>query len=235
MGKLRIPFLAVVFGSVFFFLGKTILSLSASNKVVNTTFTPFVFPTHVPLPGWQQLSSSPLPVSLTPPTTDAPTANRQKNIAGRQYHYVQSNRFLDIRMFYVVNTSGGFSMKSAVKNYSSRDPSQSQPSVVLRHDGAGSYNLFIVQQRAYLNACINPHGSSTATKLQFMLNRYLYDVRPERLLSWLLGKAPYIDKRCLWAHLSIPLNNSSPEDAYRILETAWFSSYQWWSPRFPKP
>lgn len=235
MGKLRIPLLAVVFGSVFFCLGKTILSPNVSNKVVNITFTPFVFIPDVPLPGWQQLSSSPLPVSLPPPTEDAATANRQKTLAGRQYHYVQSSRSLDIRMFYVVNTLGGFSMKSAVKNYSSKNPLLSQPSVILRHGGAGFYNLFTAQQRAYLNACINPHGSSTATKLQFMLNRYLYDIRPGRILSWLLGEAPYIDKRCLWAHLSIPLNNSSPKNAYQILETAWFSWYQWWSPRFPKP
>jgi cyanosortase A-associated protein len=50
----------------------------------------------------------------------------------------------------------------------------------------------------------------------------------------LLGQEALLDKRCLWVYLSIPLRNSSPEEAYKTLEQAWFSWYQWWQPRFPK-
>jgi cyanosortase A-associated protein len=49
-----------------------------------------------------------------------------------------------------------------------------------------------------------------------------------------LGQEGLKDRRCLWAHLSVPLKNSSPEAAYQVLEKAWFSWYQWWQPRFPK-
>jgi len=53
-------------------------------------------------------------------------------------------------------------------------------------------------------------------------------------IVYLLGycSTAFRDKRCLWTHLSIPLNRSS-RGCYVILENAWFSWYQW-CPRFPK-
>jgi len=75
---------------------------------------------------------------------------------------------------------------------------------------------------AYLNACINSRGGSTFTKEQFNYNRIHRDTQFNRLLAWLLIQQPLRDKRCLWTHLSIPLNRSSPESAYVILENACF-------------
>lgn len=242
MEKFRISLLVTVFGGVFLVLGKAILFPAPDrHKVVDktfqkSTFTPFVLPTVVPLPGWQQSFSKPLPTSDSP--SKAVQAKYAKTLAGRQYTYIQNSLPLDIQMLYVVNTLGKFntkSVKSVVKNYSFVQSLFNSPTLILRHqEGIGYYNLFAYQQRAYLNACINSRGGSTITQLQFMFNRYVYDTRLNRIMPWLLGQAPLKDRRCLWAHLSIPLKNSSPEDAYRILETAWFSWYQWWYPRFPK-
>lgn len=237
MVKFRIPLLAIVFGTVLFSLGKAVLfPPSEQSNVVSSRFTPFVFPTNVPLLGWQLSSSSSPPASLTrPPTADTETAYSVRTLASRQYRYIQNNLPLDIHMLYVVNSSGKFNLKSTVKNYFSRELPLSLPLQILRHqEGIGFYNLFTVEQRAYLNACINPRGGSTITQLQFMLNRYLYDIRPDRIILWLVGEAPLRDRRCLWTHLSIPLNNTSSNNAYQILETAWFSWYQWWLPHFPK-
>lgn len=236
MEKFRIPLLAIVFGTVFFFLGKAILfSPSERSSVVSSRFTPFVFPTNVPLSGWQLSSSSSPPAPLTlPPTADTETYSL-RTLARKQYRYIQNNLPLDIHMTYVVNTSGKFNLKSTVKDYFSTKLPLNLPLPTLRHqEGIGFYNLVTVEQRAYLNACINSRGGSTITQLQFMLNRYVYDIRPDRIILWLLGEAPLRDRRCLWTHLSIPLKNTSSNNAYQILETAWFSWYQWWLPRFPK-
>ena len=219
MEKLRLSLLAVIFSSVFFILGRTILTPTASSS----TFTSFVFPTAVPLPKWQPVASRPLAAPIADPNYPS----------GRIYQYVQNDLPLDIEMRYVVNTNGN--VKSFIQQYSSKPPSPGQLSLVLRQqEGVGSYNLFAYQQRAYLSTCINSRGGTTVTDLQFRLNRYTYDIRFDRLLAWFQGRANFVDGRCLWAHLSIPLNNSSPDNAYQTLEKAWEDWYQWWQPRFPQ-
>ncbi len=234
MEKIRISLLAVICGSVFFALGKTVLYPSvSSSRIANSTVTPLVFPTAVPLPEWQASSSRPLQVPSDRSLAD-PTGNKPRLLSARQYRYIQSNLPLDIEMQYVVNSSGKFTT-SFIKNYSSIQPSLKQLSLVSRYrEGIGFYNLFAYQERAYLSACINSRGGSTVSRPQFMQNRLIYDMRLDRLIPWLQGQQPLHDRRCLWAYLSIPFQNSSPQNAYRILETAWFPWYQWWYPRFLK-
>lgn len=141
---------------------------------------------------------------------------------------------LNIEMRYEVETDGD--VKQFIKNNTAIQFLLDQPLLVVRQqEGVGFYGVFVYQKRAYLDACINSRGGSTFTKEQFSYNRIQYDVQLNRLLPWLLGLQPLRDKRCLWTHLSIPLNQSSPEQAYLILENAWFSWYKWWSSRFPKP
>lgn len=221
MEKLRLSLLAVIFGSVFFVLGRTILTPTAGNS---STVTSFVFPTAVPLPKWQPTASRPLAARITE-SPDYPS--------GRLYQYIQNNLPLDIEMRYVANTNGD--VKYFIHQYSSTSPPPGQLSLVSRQqEGVGFYNLFAYQQRAYLSSCINSRGGSTITESQFKLNRYTYDIQLSRLLGWALGQTNLVDGRCLWVHLSVPLKNSSPEDAYQTLEKVWFDWYQWWHPRFPQ-
>lgn len=215
MEKIRISLLAVIFGSVFFVLVRTILAPSAGNSTV----TPFVFPTALPLPEWQPLESRPLA---------APIAKSPHLLSGRHYRYIQKGLPLDIEMRYIVNTGGD--VRGFIHTYSSMPLSSSQ--LLLRQQsGIGFYSLFTYQQRAYLDTCINPRGGSTVTEFQFTLNQYIYDLRLSRLLTWLLGRETARDWRCLWAHLSIPLKHFSQTDAYQTLETVWVEWYKWWHPR----
>jgi cyanosortase A-associated protein len=55
-----------------------------------------------------------------------------------------------------------------------------------------------------------------------------------RIVPWLLGQIKLQDRRCLWAQMSIPLDQKTPTDANKILETAWISWHQWWQKNFPK-
>ena len=213
MEKLRLPLLAVIFGSVFCVLGKTILPPTAAK------ITPSVFPTAVPLAAWQLEKSRPL----------ATIAQIPEYFSGRHYRYMQNDLPLDIEMRYMANTPGH--VKYFIRSVL---PSLNQLSLTLRQqEGVGFYYLFAYQQRAYLSTCINSRGGSTVTETQFQQNRYRYDINLGRLVPWLLGQQPFQDKRCLWAHLSIPLKNSASGDAYQTLEKAWFDWYQWWQPRFP--
>lgn len=219
--RFRISLLAALFGSVLLVLGKSLLYPTGSQP----TLTPFNFPPAVSLPQWQPLASTPL---------DNKTAKSPKFLSGRRYHYIQNGVPLDIEMRYVVPADGD--VKELLKAHTAIPPDAGQVLPVLREkEGVGSYTLFAHQGRAYLSACINPRGGSTVTKDEFSRNRYLYDVRSHRFLPWLLGQAELRDMRCLWAHLSVPLNNSSHEKAYQTLEKAWFSWYHWWSSRFPNP
>ncbi len=214
--NLRMPVLAVTLTGVLLVLGKLILYPAVTKRTV----TPFVFPSAVPLPGWQPLPSHPLVAQTTKPA---------KYVSGRQYQYIQNDLPLNIEMRYVVDTDGD--VKEFIKTYASIPSSP----VLRQKEEIGFYGLFTYQGKAYLSTCINPYGNSTVTDRQFKQNRNTYDLQLNRLLPWLLGQENFKDERCLWAHLSTPLRHSSPEPAYQLLESTWFSWYQWWRPRFPKP
>lgn len=225
MKKVRIVLLAGIFSSVLFFLGRVIL-VPTADKVKATSF---VFPTAVPLPEWQIKNSSPL---------TSPIAQNPNSLSGWHYQYSRNDITLDIEMRYLVNTDGD--VKSFLQNYFSTPPSPIRSMVLRQQPGVGFYSLFVAQQQAYLSTCINPRGGSTVTDSQFRQNRYTYDNIydmdfKDRLLPWLQGRVSIRDMRCVWAHLSIPLKHSSPENAYQTLEKAWFSWYKWWHPRFPQP
>lgn len=211
--QFRIPLLALTFSSVLLVLGKVILLPSAEKR----TLTPFVFPEAVPLPQWQLKASSALP---------EPTEEHPELIAQKHYQYVQNDLPLNIEMRYVIDGN----LRQHIRKYTSISSS----AVVRQHQKVGYYGLLVDRQRAYLSACINPQGGSTFTPQQFNPNQYLYDPRWERILPWLLSQQSLPDQRCLWAHLSVPLQSSSPEAAYKKLENAWFSWHEWWQPNFPK-
>lgn len=224
--QLRMPLLVLTCANVLFVLVRTILDPTIGKHTV----TPFVFPSVVTLPQWQLVASHPLKAQ----TIERPPPLSKFILPARQYRYIQNDLRLDIEMRYKVETDGD--VKQFIKDNTAIRFLLDQPLLIVRQqEGLGFYGLFVYQKRAYLDACINSQGGSTFTREQFSYNRIHYDVQFNRLLPWLLGQEALRDKRCLWTHLSIPLNQSSPESAYLILERAWFSWYKWWSTRFPKP
>lgn len=211
--KIRIPILAITFGSAILVLGKLILFPASTRP----EFTPFVFPKQVPLAKWQ-LSESRL---LPQPKAETPEQHSQW-----YYRYVKNNQQLNIEMHYLVLEFFHLNIEKWT--------AISSDATIRHRPGVGFYGLGVHQRRAYLSSCINPRGSSTFTAEQFNQNRYFYDLRPQYLLSWLVGQNSLFDRRCLWVNLSVPLKDPHPESAYQILENAWFSWYQWWQSRFPE-
>lgn len=213
--RLRIPLLTITCSGVLLVLGKLIIAPNSSEYKAQ----PFVPPSEVPLAEWQSLPSQ----SLFTPIVWQPNL-----ITSRNYQYQQNNLSLDIEMRYLVPTSGN--VKELLQTYTTI-PVSAQ---IRQQEEVGFYYLLIDQQRAYLSSCINPRGKTTVTPQQFTENGNRHDLQLNRFLPWLMGKVQLRDRRCLWTHLSISVEDLSPSEAYQTLEKAWFSWYHWWQPRFPK-
>jgi cyanosortase A-associated protein len=213
----RIPFLIFMFSTGVFVLG--IKSLFPN--LGNPKNRPFVLFKKVPLSQWKMISSQALPVN----TEKYPDLLSQRN-----YQYAKNGINLNIKMRYLQNF-----YPADVTIFTSTASSITTASIVRHKEAIGYYGVGVDKKNAYLSSCINPRGGSTFTHAQYRENRYLKDISFSRLLPVLRGQEALIDKRCLLTHLSIPLQHSSPESSYQILEQAWVSWYKWWQPRFPQP
>ncbi|MBZ8180044.1 cyanoexosortase A system-associated protein [Oscillatoria salina] len=218
----------VLLATSFFSVSLTIISLLVIPAAGNRQVRHYEFPEKVPFPGWVEVENFPLDEPI-----DRDKKAYEAVLAGRKYQYQQDERKLQIEMRYVVGTLGSdrtylkLHPELAVKMR--KLPFKQQKKTTIGH-----YLLFEYDDRAHLLSCINPRGSSTVQIQQFMANRRTYDLKIERLLPWLLGQESLRDRRCLWTHLSTPLNSESAESSYRMLETAYLSWYEYWRQHFPK-
>jgi cyanosortase A-associated protein len=214
----RISLLAITTAGALLVLGK-LLTLPKVDKAaaqpVNT------LQTTVPLAGWQLLTNSEL------------KANKESRF-GRSYRYQQGENTLNADVYYMTsdgNVSRYLFVYSPVRTANANLKIKYQPET-------GFYGVLSDKGQAYLTACVNPRGQSTVTEQQFTQSRYTYDLKPNRILPWILGKESLIDRRCLWTLLSTPLPPSTTPEAseaaaYKTLETAWLSWHQWWQANYP--
>lgn len=208
--KYRIAFLAVLFGATIAALGRAII---APIKMQDPQSLAFTFPEIVPLSGW------------TLQSTEAILPAESKPFVGRRYQYRRESRELAIAMRFSPGPSGD--VEQFVRIY------LEWPAIaeVRQQENTGYYGLFLVEDIASLNACINPSGLGTYTASQFQSNRERYGRGWQRLLPWLLGRQSLIEQRCLWTSLSMSVEDNSTE-AYRLLEQVWPDWYTWWRSRF---
>ncbi|BCL35184.1 cyanoexosortase A system-associated protein [Nostoc sp. MS1] len=215
--EIRFKFLASILGLGILVTAKSILFPNPDKPKISN----FVFPQEVPLAQWQPT----LVNSIEHSSIDNPDL-----IAQKHYRYVRNSIPLDIEMRYL----GNF-YEADIGMYLERNFGIKSFKIIRQKNGVGFYALGIDKQKAYLSSCINPRGNSTFTHAQFRDNRFSKDISFHRIIPILIGKEALLDKRCLWVYLSIPVQGSSHEEAYQVLEKAWFSWYQWWQPRFPEP
>lgn len=211
--QLRTPLLAFTGSLVILVLGRVVFA--SSTATLNQTS--INLPETVPLSEWQAISKEQINLDEESPFKRPPD---------EEYQYIQNNIPLNIEMRYI--SSGD--VERLVEDY------QLPPSLPLvrQQDNIGFYGLFVHQDRAYLSACINSQGISTFTRKQYGQNRSTSGLEWDRVLPWFLGQQQLRQRGCLWSHLSIPLEESSPETAYSVLEEAWFSWYSWWSDNYPR-
>ena len=184
----------------------------------------YAFPESVALSQWKLFFSQP----VKPHLVRSSEYISGDFIAGKHYRYHQDKKLLDIEMRYFANTNGD--LKSFITSQTE------ELSSVLKDSETGFYSVYTHKNKAYLSACINPHGISTVTSDRFNRNLMIHDTRLDNILPWLLGRSEFRDKRCLWAHLSMPLDRNIPsKETYKTLETVWFDWHDWWRSHYPEP
>jgi len=210
----RLSLLVLAFSGALFVLGKAIVTPKAA-----TTQPAYRLPATVPLTDWQTVSSTALQ-----PIPEA--------IASQQYEYRQQQS-LNVQLRYMIgdgDVNRFLFVHTPIRQDNNRLVLKYQPKI-------GFYGVLPYQKRAYLSACISPRGESTVTAQQFVQNLRTHDLIPSRVLPWLLGQQPLLDRRCLWTLMSIPVaanaDSTTLGNAYKTLEVAWFSWYRWWQPNFP--
>jgi len=210
----RLSLLVLAFSGALFVLGKAIVTPKAA-----TTQPAYRLPATVPLTDWQTVSSAALQ-----PIPEA--------IASQQYEYRQQQS-LNVQLRYMIgdgDVNRFLFVHTPIRQDNNRLVLKYQPKI-------GFYGVLPYQKRAYLSACISPRGESTVTAQQFVQNLRTHDLIPSRVLPWLLGQQPLLDRRCLWTLMSIPVAANADlttlDNAYKTLEVAWFSWYRWWQPNFP--
>jgi cyanosortase A-associated protein len=101
-----------------------------------------------------------------------------------------------------------------------RGSTQSQPEI-------GRYQLFSDESQAYLSACLTSSGESTVTGNEFVgkMNR---QILRENFFPGIVGQRSLRERRCLWVHLSTPLDQGSPKEGYQVLESVFEEGYSRW-------
>jgi len=183
----------------------------------------FAFPERVPLPGWAQTGTRSL--------RDEIPADQKRSIpAARQYRYRQEARSLRITMHYSVGALGSFDgYRAGAGNVDVGGNLQTR-----RRPGTGHYKVFDGEGRAHLVSCINPDGAPTTASTDGFFaihNRPGYVL--QQLPAWLAGQQSLRDRRCLWAHLSVPRDQGAAGDRYAPLEDAFEPWVRWWQQHYP--
>ena len=213
MQKIRLPLLIINFTGIVIVLVIIIVKPTQS-WLPNTSHA---FPDKISLPKWEQIQSRTLPQQ---------NLKKNKIIAQKHYRYLQDNLYLDIEMRYLTLTEG--------EKFLTKYLGITSPVEMRLQESIGYYGIGVDKQKAFLSACITYGGITTFTEKQFEKNQYLSIFKPQNLFSWLLGRRTSKDKHCMWAHLSIPLDDKTPELAYQILEKTWFDWYRQWNIKLSK-
>ncbi|HIK50636.1 MAG TPA: cyanoexosortase A system-associated protein [Oscillatoriales cyanobacterium M59_W2019_021] len=227
--QLRLPLLAFNLLTTGFVLGKSLIDPQVGQMAS------FEFEENVPLSQWQSVETKRLK-PLPEPDTEGSILK-----VGRFYQYRQDDRVLDVKMRYVVRTRGEvqkFIQDQLKKDKEESNTDKKNEKKLQVKEGyepdVGHYILLSDTDRAYLSSCINPRGETTFSQDQYKHNQDIYDTEFSRIFPALLGREKWRDDRCLWTYMSMPLNGSTPEEAYKVLEAAWWDWHEWWQPNFPK-
>ena len=221
---IRIGVCAVLLAGILAETGRALfLPTVDKNKIVANATNSIQFQPTIPLSDWQLDKSKPIEPS-------------EGKAIGHHYQYRnQKNEKVDIQVHYENYTEGNIGRLMMIHDIA---PPASALLSIKEQYHTGFYALTSYNNRAYLSACINPVGKSTATQEQFTKNKYEQGLSVPRALGWLAGQNDLVDARCLWTAISMPLPDEPSEqllaEKYQTLETIWSQWYDWWQPNFEK-
>lgn len=213
----RLLMLAAMACSVTLVAGRLIF-YPAQPKVANRAFA---FPEQV------GLTNNSNPIQSEPLTFESDMP--KFFVSGHRYRYQHDSWPVEVEMRYLIYPNAD--LMELIQVYLQPQQGVQRDAITIKQSpDLGSYLLYSNQGQAYLSACINPYGTGTVTDQEFKYNRNFYDIR-YRLWPWLKGEN-LKDERCLWAHLSTPLEGDL-KAAHLVLEQIWPDWYRWWQAEFP--
>ncbi len=211
------------------FTGITITGLTVATimtpQIGRREIEPLQFPSQITLSDWNQQNNIPL--------VQNPETNFQQDRlrSGQQYHYQQQQDQVTVALRFSSPTVGRVE-KYIKQTYKQGFEKAYQQGSTKYLSNFGHYRLFTNQDKAYLSTCLTPTGESTVEFSNYVnkANRNVFDW--QTLIPRLLGKQSLRERRCLWVHLSTPLNQDSPETSYRLLESVFQQGYSKWQSLF---
>jgi cyanosortase A-associated protein len=192
--------------------------ISFSPTLGKNPFSEYVLPQTISLPNGQFIKSHDLP--KTPPEG---LSRNDAIVSAKRYQWMQKNITLEVETRYVVNTDGD--LNRLVARYQNFPISSNALTAIREKPGIGFYGISSFQEKSYLDACINRRRGSTFTQAQFIASQTRYSLDPQQMVALLWGKERLNDHRCLWVHVALPLDRTSPKSTEIRLEKAWFYLY----------
>jgi cyanosortase A-associated protein len=191
--------------------------LQPSSELDSPPTLQFVYPTQVPIPGWQLELAKPLPVK------------DQAQAPGYLYQYSRRQETVKIQVYGQKNGNGNVSRYLMLYGFA---PPATALLTIKQQPQTGYSALTHINSQAYLSACLNPVGESTVTPAQFTRNLNRYGWSLERAFGWLLGWNDFRDARCFWTILSTAVDETGDSKQltvkYAMLNSVWQNWYQWW-------
>jgi cyanoexosortase A len=189
---------------------------------------PLSFPSQLSLASWKEKASVSL-VNANEQTETKLHPNRVRS--GQKYRYQNSETEVAVALRFLSPTFG------EVESYIKKTYDQSLQTAYRQGKTSyirnlGHYRLFQDGTRAYLSACLTPEGESTVSLTDYMNKTNAGVFQWEYVIPRLLGTKSLRERRCLWVHLSTPLEQQSPEQSYRLLESVFGEGYSQWQSLF---
>ena len=186
---------------------------------------PLSFPIQLSLAGWNLEKSQSL-------VENPETKLRLHRLrSGQKYQYQKPTEEVTVALRFFSPTHGN------VESYLKRNYDDSITEAFLEGETRsfsklGNYHLFSDDQSVYLSACIRPQGKSTVTVTEYVNQTNAGVFRLEGIIPRLLGKRSLRERRCLWVHLSTPLQGDSLEAKEEVLEQVFQKGYSQWQGLF---
>lgn len=183
------------------------------------------FPSQLSLNNWKETSSSSL---VENPETELLFNGLH---SGQEYNYQQGNEEVTVALRFISPTHG--SINAFLEDIYDESLLEAYAAGKTRSlSEVGSYQLFSDGEKAYLSACVIPDGESTATHSGYtrQSDANVFDIKT--LLPRLVGLRSVRERRCLWVHLSTPLEGESPEASEEVLEEMFKEGYPQWQGLF---
>lgn len=220
---IRMSICAVLIVGMLAETGRALLMPSVSKHILDKEkANSVILPAQIPLTHWHLFKEQSL-------------KSRENQSLGYLYQYRNAkNEQIDIQVRYEQYAEGNINRLFMVYDIA---PPASTNILIKQTPQGDAYGLMLYDGRAYLSACINPIGHSTATAEQFAKNKYQYGLDPLRTLGWIAGLNDLIDTRCFWTAISTPVSSSADkpviEAKFQMLEAVWAEWYPWWRSRLP--